>query len=307
MDTFESYRYRRIDMEQIGSVNFIPPTLYESIRYSREIPYSIVLQKFPLGTIARSHYSDTLEILVLEGVTGNVYVGNNVIYLKGEKRVIVIPPYVLHTTAFDPQKDGQVLNFKISFEYLNETIRTNDLLALEGHNIDDLMMCKPDYEVLKEEILKLVDADADLYQRTSRMVEVLGILARSIPVDTPKKVDVYQKDDHLNSLVSWVEKHYAEKITIDQAAERMHLSRYYFCKYFKKMTGVTFVHYLSQVRIYHAIMMLLSGKSASECAVECGFENLSYFIQQFKHHTGCSTREYLKLHQVKSEKKTISE
>ncbi|MCI6732887.1 MAG: AraC family transcriptional regulator, partial [Lachnospiraceae bacterium] len=62
---------------------------------------------------------------------------------------------------------------------------------------------------------------------------------------------------------------------------------------FKKISGVSPVNYLIQLRIEQAKRMLKeSNLTILEISMECGFNNTSYFIRQFRKYTGKTPREY---------------
>jgi len=89
--------------------------------------------------------------------------------------------------------------------------------------------------------------------------------------------------------------HYDERITLDQASEVACMSKHYLCKFFKKVTGFTFLEYLMKIRIDKAKELLLHGKkSNTEIAYDIGFENLSYFYRIFKRLTHMNPGEFLK-------------
>jgi AraC-like DNA-binding protein len=87
----------------------------------------------------------------------------------------------------------------------------------------------------------------------------------------------------LQRAVSFIELHYAEPISLADAARAASYSRCHFCKLFKQQLGLSFVSYLSQVRIRHARDLLTrSHLSITEIALEVGFNDLSHFERVFR-------------------------
>jgi AraC-like DNA-binding protein/ligand-binding sensor protein len=83
--------------------------------------------------------------------------------------------------------------------------------------------------------------------------------------------------------------HQADPIDLDNVAKAMHVSTFYFCKMFKKSTGLTFTEYLGRVRIEKAKTMLLNPHlRISEIAYEVGFLSLTHFNRVFRQVTGQS-------------------
>jgi len=71
------------------------------------------------------------------------------------------------------------------------------------------------------------------------------------------------------------------------------MSAFYFCKIFKKTTGMTFTGYLARVRVEKVKNLMLNPhKRISEVAYETGFQSLSQFNRVFRRLAGESPSEY---------------
>jgi YesN/AraC family two-component response regulator len=78
------------------------------------------------------------------------------------------------------------------------------------------------------------------------------------------------------------EKH-AEDLALEDVAKAVNMSAFYFCKMFKKATGMTFTDYLARVRVEKVKNLLLNPhKRISEAAFEAGFQSLSQFNRVFR-------------------------
>lgn len=98
-------------------------------------------------------------------------------------------------------------------------------------------------------------------------------------------------------LLQKIEVHLAQPsdqaLTVRELAERLHISPCYFCKLFRKQTGLTFTAYRTQVRIETAKQLLLDpNRRVSEVAYESGFDSIPYFNRAFRRHVGCSPSEF---------------
>jgi YesN/AraC family two-component response regulator len=75
----------------------------------------------------------------------------------------------------------------------------------------------------------------------------------------------------------------ADPIDLDNVSKVMHVSTFYFCKIFKKATGLTFTDYLGRVRIEKAKSLLLNPHlRISEIAYDVGFQSLTHFNRVFR-------------------------
>jgi AraC-like DNA-binding protein/ligand-binding sensor protein len=85
----------------------------------------------------------------------------------------------------------------------------------------------------------------------------------------------------------------AEEISLTQVAGAVNVSAFYFCKIFKKATGMTFTDYLARVRVEKIKNLLLNPhKRVSEAAYEAGFQSLSQFNRVFRRITGEAPSAY---------------
>jgi AraC-like DNA-binding protein len=91
----------------------------------------------------------------------------------------------------------------------------------------------------------------------------------------------------------YIQDHHAEELSLGQVAKAVNTSTFYFCKMFKKFTGVNFTEYVSRIRIECARNLLLNPNlRISEIAYEVGFQSLTHFNRVFKSVVGESPTEY---------------
>ncbi|THF74845.1 helix-turn-helix transcriptional regulator [Cohnella fermenti] len=93
--------------------------------------------------------------------------------------------------------------------------------------------------------------------------------------------------ERFKPLLRYVEEHYDERISVEDAARQVNLNPYHFCKLFKKMTGRTFVDYVNRHRMNEAERLLRdTDLSITEIAERVGCGNSNYFTKLFKRHMG---------------------
>lgn len=129
------------------------------------------------------------------------------------------------------------------------------------------------------------------------LLELIVALYRGkalVKAERTANASLYQIE-YIKKAISYIEKNYASKIYIPDLAQKINLSPGYFCRFFKKMTGKPPVEYLNSVRLENAAAMLLkSSKTATEIALECGFDNYSYFSRTFKEKHGVTPEKFRK-------------
>lgn len=95
------------------------------------------------------------------------------------------------------------------------------------------------------------------------------------------------------SAKQFVQTHVEEPITLAQVVQHVHVSRFYFCKLFKKATGMTLTEYVSRIRIEKAKSLLVdSSLRISEVVYASGFGSIPRFNTVFKRYVGIPPTEY---------------
>jgi len=127
------------------------------------------------------------------------------------------------------------------------------------------------------------------------MVQLLTIFAQHLSM-VANQVAVQQDNAELPMITrakSFIKSNQAEDLSLGQVAKAVNTSTFYFCKMFKKATGLNFTEYLSRVRIEKAKNLLLNPNlRISEIAFEVGFQSLTHFNRVFKRVVGQSPTEY---------------
>ena len=99
----------------------------------------------------------------------------------------------------------------------------------------------------------------------------------------------------LRAVLQWISAHYSEPVCVADAAALCQCSPNHFMRWFRQMTGQTFIIFLREYRLNAAAEALRTTEDTIlSISEQCGFENLSYFNREFKAHFGMTPREYRK-------------
>lgn len=97
----------------------------------------------------------------------------------------------------------------------------------------------------------------------------------------------------VHKVMEYVKANYNKKISLDDIARCVYLSRSYLSSIFKEETGESLFSYINKVRVEKSKMYLLDDSiSLVEISSLCGFEDQSYFTKVFKKYTGVSPKKY---------------
>lgn len=87
----------------------------------------------------------------------------------------------------------------------------------------------------------------------------------------------------IEQVMAFMDRHYDQKISLDDLAAVAHFSKYHFSRTFSAIVGQSPLSYLTNKRLEQAIAYLLeSDKSITEISALCGFESASNFNVAFK-------------------------
>ena len=145
-----------------------------------------------------------------------------------------------------------------------------------------------------EQILDTICRYADDRQYLDPIVKS-GYISLLVCLHKNQKKVTADTSDMIQKAVEYINQHIAENICIDEICRGIHISKYYFCRKFKKTTGFTVMDYVLKTRIVAAKGMLIETKlPVSEISSRCGFGSISYFCRVFKAHTGMTPLNYRK-------------
>ena len=215
--------------------------------------------------------------------------GENVYPIEYEKK--------LHSLICSHDKTGaqQILNELIGRIYCasNFDLPTIKVRALElivilsratidaGADVKEIFLFNSNYITEVEKFDSLDDLSVWLCSIMHRFINY------SFDFTQVKHSDIVYK------VMEYVKRNYASKISLDDVAKHVYLSRSYLSSVFKDETGYSLFNYINRVRVEKSKLYLLDNTiSLVDVAALCGFEDQSYFTKVFKKATGVSPKKY---------------
>jgi AraC-like DNA-binding protein len=242
------------------------------------------------GFTMTSHFHSDYEIYYL--VKGHVrYIIADRIFNLSAGDVALIPSGVIHNTSY-----GDELTERLLINFQGSLIKNTELLHVFSNGVIRLSESKRfEFEGLFKKICEEKER-SDAYSHDliiSHLCEILAYMNRSAERRVTPKLDGYSRI--MQDAVEYINKCFASEITLDDIAKKCSLSRSFFSKKFKEVTGFGFSEYLTLVRIKNAERLLSEGKkNVTDIAFECGFNDSSYFALKFKELIGITPKKYQK-------------
>lgn len=281
-----------MDMERIIYGSRLAPTLFiENVSFNDSRPYTISIKRFERDELTIPHYAKTYEILICGELDGEIIIENRR-FCDIAGRVFAIPPYFIHSMRI-LRSSGVQYVLKCSLEDIARYIDLAHFADASHADIFSLPLClsgEPYRQVLGC-VERMIESDGELFRRMGALLEIYGVLVSSStnPVVTIKDT---RTDPELKRLIDWTLEHYGEAVTLDDAAALTGYSRYYFCRWFRRAANLTYLEYLTQVRVINAARLIQNNVSVAEAALRCGYESVPHFIKQFKRYFGTTPGKY---------------
>ena len=111
--------------------------------------------------------------------------------------------------------------------------------------------------------------------------------------DTRLNMDDSQDRQRVRQIQNYIQANYQSQISLNNLADQLYLSNAYLSKYVKKHLGLTFMEYLNNVRLFHAVDELLyTKKNMTHIALDNGFPTSASFTKAFRDIYGEAPSEY---------------
>lgn len=229
-------------------------------------------------------------------------------YEVEEGDLIFIPPAVLHAIANEKEECMQSETYVFHMDFLGA--KAADICAIRYLNplmnqklIPPFVIKKghPLYEKAAE-LFENINAEYDKKTPGYEIViksYLLQLVAALIPYctrNTEADAILTEHAKKLKEVLSYIDTHYMEELTISGLAGICFFSEYYFMRFFKKYMGMSCVQYIKNVRLERAADQFENGETNTlEVALACGFSNLSYFHREFKKKYGMTPKRFISL------------
>ncbi len=249
------------------------------------------------------HYHPEYEIVYIPEGSGRRHVGQNVSAYDGGE-LVFIGPNVPHLN-FSHGKQGPyeevVVQMRADFlgEAFLRTPEMADVQRLFEQSGQGLAFGKATKEALGPFLLELPHKTG--FNRLLSLLTIFQNLAHAPDVQ-PLQADGIRfelnpkEEGRINRIYAHVAAHYTNPIDLATVADLANLTVPAFCRYFKRMTQLTFSDFVNEYRVSQTRRLLHTDQTVATIGGSVGYPNLSHFNKMFKAITGQTPTAYRKGH-----------
>jgi AraC family transcriptional regulator, L-rhamnose operon transcriptional activator RhaR len=292
------------------------PLIFEGHSYFKDsVPVSLNISTELKENRCMYHKHDFIEIAYVSSGRGVHWVGNERYPVsKGTLAIINYDiPHVFIQNEEDKDGDFIVQNCIFKPEFIDYSlINSNDFkdiatsLLFNTFFIEDRpainLHLSSTHQMEIEAIYKKMYMEYNTTPRgyvnilRSCLVEMLTKIFRLLESGDHQRPVENHKSEIIKKALDFLKTNYfSHELNIDEVAIKTFLSRSYFSKLFKEVTGQNFLEYVQNLRISEACLLLeTTDKKITEILLDVGFKDIKHFNRLFKKITGKTPREYRK-------------
>ena len=245
------------------------------------------------------HFHDFDKIVLL--LSGRVdYLVEDKSYALRPWEVLLVKHHAIHKALIDRSEPYERIIVYLDRQYFDRALPQARLMdCFESADRSRRYLLVPDGEQRAElgETLRAFERAREDSRfgaeamRDTLMMQILIQIGRMAPA-APESRE--QADPKIRQVLSFINEHLTEELTVEQLAERVYLSRYHFMRLFKAQTGSTVHAYVRQKRLLSAARLIREGVPAAKAAADSGFGDYSAFHRAFKECFGIAPGELKK-------------
>ncbi|MFC5411937.1 helix-turn-helix domain-containing protein [Larkinella bovis] len=250
------------------------------------------------------HFHPECQLVYVVSGSGTRIIGGSIEQFDAGDLTFIGPnvPHVWYSHAVQPETATEArslalyINPEVVLNHLRPFTDTQSLADFFRQSARGLCLTGSTREQLVQ-LLMAMPGQSDLPLMSS-FLEVLEVLKTSSEVRwlNPESLLISYigtSQSRVSRLMHFLQDHFRQPITLEEAAAVAGLQLHSFCRFFKALTQRTFSEFLNEIRVGFACQLLQqSDLSVTQVAYESGYGNVSYFNRSFKKMQGTTPNAY---------------
>ena len=228
------------------------------------------------------HYQETFCISFIESGLEAIQMGDGTLITEKGAISINNPLEVHSNPLLDPHISTSFTTFYLSPDLVEHLRGEKDVQYAHQQTPD------PEHIRLFGNVIQAVE-DADI-----QLLELnLGqLLKRFTKLPLADSDTIRQLDTKWRELMQLIDQSLEKKVTLDQLAYFMSMSKYHFAKEFRTKNGLSPMNYVLMKKVFKAKELISRTTHLTQLAYQFGFFDQAHFSRQFKRFVGVSPREF---------------
>lgn len=246
----------------------------------------------------RAHIHDSIEILLIQQGCFHVYLNEAECHVK-KGDVLLFRSNTIHSLFLEGKERGAYYVLKVKPSFFMELASEQNAIGYVLRFVladKEGKFCWSQGEITGSQTQSAVEELIREYQTEGLCKDIsmklcagrlLLCLLRDMMLDEEKRGVLGPSNDHaaaqIYKVIRYINENYSSEIDARECGMFVNMSYSYFSRCFKNVTGKSFKSYLNEVRINRAEKLLATTDlSVTQIALECGYNNVSYFISVYK-------------------------
>lgn len=252
------------------------------------------------GSYIAPHWHDALEIIYI--LEGNLKITiSGISHELNTGQCIMISSSIIHSTLCT--KANRAIVFQIPESFIERFIPDSQNLQFSLTDPAENSVLQSKVDLFKETLLKMqlladLQPDGAVLRFNSLLFEVLFQLYHNFSVKSVPETARHSRNlERLKPVLDYIAENYNRPISLNEISEIAILQPKYFCRFFKKCMGVTFLEYQNELRLSEIYKDITStDKKISDILEQHGFTNYKRFRRMFQERFHATPTELRKKH-----------
>ena len=242
------------------------------------------------------HIHECCEILLCVS-GGKSFLIDDSVYDVKSGDLFIINQFEAHKITPDPDADfvRYIMHVHPTFLYSNSDGEVNlaDCFYTEK-GMNRISLSADEVNELRSlfDALKKVEPYGDALYKKLRALEILIVINRLFATHTAGTTQSGKRHRAVQLAIDYINSNYSQELTLDTIAKNAYVSVNQLCRLFNRYCSTTVAKYIISKRITEAKKLLGEGKSVTDTAFMCGFNDYANFIRVFKKTVGVPPGKY---------------
>ena len=246
------------------------------------------------------HWHPEIELtLILEGEIA--YQVNDSLYLLKEGEGLFCNTNVLHAGHHGNASDCSYLSItfhpRLLYGFSNSLMQNKYMEGILKNPGLASIQFSPEVEwqrqvlekIRKIRTLSIEKAEASELKIQIALMEIWLLIYEHVETGEEEQRGHDRDTERIRCIMAYIREHYAEKITLEELSEQIHLCRSESCRLFKRYMNASIFDYLLDYRVERSLPLLRDDRlDVTQIAGMTGFSNPAYFAKIFRRKMGCT-------------------